>query len=36
MQVKLSEQKEMVNKQAEQIKDLYDIIKGLKEELKKR
>ena len=36
MQVKLSEQKEMVNKQAEQIKDLYEIIKGLKEELKKR
>ena len=36
MQVELSEQKEMVNKQAEQIKDLYEIIKGLKEELKKR
>ena len=35
LQLKLLEQNEKLNKQAEQIKDLYNIIKELKEELGK-
>ena len=36
MQEKLLEQNEMVNKQSEQIQELYNIIKELQQELKKR